>query len=73
MIDKGDDTNPMAMEMAECIIKNGRSEIIKYYPNPIYEGETADSANQSSYPKKFGESLTVDLLEEHKTLSEECK
>lgn len=73
VIDKGDDTNPMAMEMAECIIKNGRSEIIKYYPNPIYEGETTDSANQSSYPKKFGESLTVDLLEKHKKLSEECK
>lgn len=73
VIDKGDDTNPMAMEMAECIIKQGRSEIIKYYPNPIYEGETADVANQSAYPKKFSEPLTVDLLEKHKNLSEECK
>lgn len=73
VIDKGDDTNPMAMEMAECIIKQGRSEIIKYYPNPIYEGETADVANQSTYPKKFSEPLTVDLLEKHKNLSEECK
>lgn len=73
VIDKGDNTNPLAMEMAECIIKQGRSEIIKYYPNPIYEGETADAANQSAYPKKFSEPLTVDLLEKHKNLSEECK
>lgn len=73
VINKGDDTNPLAMKMAECIIKKGRSEIIKYYPNPIYEGENADSANQSAYPKKFSEPLTVDLLDKHKTLSEECK
>lgn len=73
VINKGDDTNPLAMKMAECIIKKGRNEIIKYYPNPIYEGENADSANQSAYPKKFSEPLTVDLLDKHKTLSEECK
>lgn len=73
VIDKGDNTNELAMEMAECIIKNGRSEIIKSYPNPIYEGETADSENQSAYPKKFSEALTVDLLQKHKELSEECK
>lgn len=73
VIDKGNDINPLAMEMAECIIKKGRSEIIKYYPNPIYEGETAETANQSAYPKKFSEALTVDLLEKHKNLSEECK
>lgn len=73
VIDKGENTNPLAMEMAECIIKKGRSEIIKYYPNPIYEGETADSANQSAYPKTFSEPLTVELLEKHKNLSEECK
>ena len=73
VIDKGEDTNALAMEMAECIIKKGRSEIIKYYPNPIYEGEVADSENQSTYPKTFDEPLTVDLLEQHKALSEECK
>ena len=41
VIDKGDDSNPLAMEIAECMIKKGRSEIIKSYPNTIYEGETA--------------------------------
>ena len=73
VIDKGDKTNALAMEMAECIIKKGRQELIKYYPNPIYEGETADEANQSTYPKTFSEPLTVDLLEKHKELSESCK
>lgn len=73
VIDKGDKTNAKAMDMAECIIKKGRSELIKTYPNPLYEGETADKSNESKYPKKFSEKLTVDLLEKHKKLSEECK
>lgn len=73
VIDKGDKTNALAMEMAECIIQKGRKELIKYYPNALYEGETTDEANKSSYPKTFGERLTVDLLEKHKELSESCK
>lgn len=73
VIDKGDKTNTLAMEMAECIIKNGRQKLIKYYPNPIYEGEIADENNISAYPKTFGERLTVDLLAQHKELSESCK
>ena len=73
VIDKGEKTNALAMEIAECIIKKGRKEMIKDYPNPIYEGEAADEANQSTYPKTFGEPLTVDLLEKHKELSESCK
>lgn len=73
VIDKGDKSNAKAMDMAECIIKKGRSELIKTYPNPLYEGETADKSNESKYPKKFSEKLTVDLLEKHKKLSEECK
>lgn len=73
VIDKGDKTNALAMEMAECIIKKGRKELIKYYPNALYEGETTDAANKSSYPKTFSERLTVDLLEKHKELSESCK
>ena len=73
VIDKGDKTNELAMKMAECIIKKGRKEIIKDYPNPIYEGEIADESNVSAYPKTFEERLTVDLLEKHKELSESCK
>ena len=60
-------------EMAECIITKGRSELQKYYPNAIYEGETTDAANSSAYPKTFPEPLTVELLEKHQELSESCK
>ena len=73
VVDKGDNSNPEAMKMAECIIKNGRADLLKYYPIPLYEGETADAANKSGNPKTFPEKLTVDLLKKHQELSEECK
>lgn len=73
VVDKGGDTNPLAQEMAECIITQGRSELQKYYPNAVYEGETTDEANSSAYPKVFPEPLTLDLLEKHQELSESCK
>ena len=53
VVDKGEDTNLLAQEMAECIITKGRTELQKYYPNAIYEGETTDEANSSAYPKNF--------------------
>lgn len=73
VLDKGDATNAKAMEMAECIIKNGREELQSYYPVALYEGEATDTENLSGNPKVFGEPLTVELLKEHQALSEECK
>lgn len=73
VIDKGDSTNPLAMEMAECIIRDGRAELQQTYPNPLYEGETSDIANKSAYPKTFGEPLTFELFESHQELSERAK
>lgn len=73
VVDKGADSNEKAMEMAQCIIENGREELQTYYPLALYEGETTDAANISANPKVFEEPLTVDLLEEHQELSEECK
>ena len=73
VVDKGEDTNPLAQKMAECIITQGRSELQQYYPNAVYEGETTDEANSSAYPKVFPEPLTLDLLEKHQELSESCK
>ena len=35
VLDKGDATNPLAMEMAQCIIENGRAELQQNYPNPL--------------------------------------
>lgn len=73
VVDKGDDTNPLAQEMAECIITKGREELQKYYPNAVYEGETTNEENSSANPKVFSEPLTLELLEKHQELSESCK
>ena len=73
VVDKGDKSNPLAMEMAECIIKNGREELQQTYPLAIYEGETNDSENLSAYPMVFPEPLTVELLEKHQQISENAK
>ena len=73
VLDKGENTNPLAMEMAQCIIDNGRAELQQTYPNPLYEGETADSANKSAYPMTFGEPLTFELFKAHQDLSERAK
>lgn len=73
VIDKGDNTNPLAMEMAACIIQKGRSLLLETYPVPVYEGETANEEMISKNTKEFPEPLTVDLLEEHKKFVEECK
>lgn len=73
VVDKDDNTNPLAMEMVQCIIENGRADLMTYYPVPLYEGETADSNAISANSKTFPEALTVELLEKHRNLSEECK
>ncbi len=73
VLDKGDKTNPLAMEMAQCIIDNGRAELLANYPNPLYEGESADNANKSAYPKTFSEPLTFELYEHHQEISEAAK
>ena len=51
------------------IIEKGRKELLETYPNPLYEGETSDNANKSTYPKTFAEPLTAELLEKHQKLS----
>ena len=73
VIDKGNKTNKLAMEMAKCIIENGRAELQQNYPNPLYEGETSDMANKSAYPKTFAEPLTFELYKKHQEISERAK
>lgn len=73
VIDKGEKSNPEAMKMAECVIKNGREELLKTYPIALYEGEKVDEKNKSGNQKLFPEALTVDLLKKHQNISEECK
>lgn len=73
VVNKGDNTNPLAMEMVRSIIENGRTDLMEYYPVPLYKGETADNNAISANSKVFPEALTVELLEKHRTLSESCK
>lgn len=73
VVDKGEEKNEKAMEMAECIIKNGRKELLESYPIPLYEGESVSDTEKSGNPKTFPEKLTVDLLQKHQELSESCK
>lgn len=73
VVEKGDETKELAMEMVQCIIVNGRTELMEYYPVPLYEGENADANAISGNSKVFPEALTVELLEEHRELSESCK
>lgn len=73
VVDKGENTNPLAMQMVQCIIQNGRTELMEYYPVPLYIGENADENAISGNSKVFSEPLTVELLEKHRTLSENCK
>ena len=73
MVNKGEKTNALAMEMVQCIIENGRGDLMAYYPVPLYAGETADASAISANSKVYPEALTVELLEEHRALSESCK
>ena len=73
VVDKGTQSNPKAMEMAECIINNGRAELQATYPIPLYEGEAEDTENKSGNPRGFGETLTFELLKKHQELSDSCK
>ena len=68
VVNKSEEKNAKAMEMAECIIKNGREELLKSYPIPLYEGESVPETEKSGNPKTFPEKLTVDLLKKHQEL-----
>lgn len=73
VVDKGTKRDEIAMDMAQCIIEEGREKLQETYPNALYEGETTDPANASANPKTFKEKLTVELLEKHQEISEASK
>ena len=59
--------------MASASSINGRADSRKTTPTPLYEGESADSANNPAYPKTFQEPLTFELYEKHQQISEAAK
>lgn len=66
VIDKGDNTNPNAMKMAEIIVKNARPKLLTIYPNVIYDGEVVAPENQIKNSKTYSEPLTAELLDKHR-------
>lgn len=73
VINKGNKTNPLAKEMAQCIIEKGRAYIIADYPVVLYKGESVDADNNATNAKVYGEPLTTELLQKHQALSESAK
>lgn len=73
VINKNDEKNKKAMEMAKCIMEKGRVDIQKTYPLALYNGEAMDTKNKSTNPKVFKETLTVELLKKHQEISKEAK
>ena len=73
VINKGKKTNPLAMEIAKCIIENSRADIIKDYPVVLYEGESVDEENRATNSKTFAQPLTTELLKAHQQMSESVK
>lgn len=70
VVDKGEKTNPKAQEMLAVIVEKARPEILKIYPNALYEGEDVSGLEVAKDPKVFPEPLTAELLEQHKKLVE---
>ena len=68
VVDKGENTNPNAMKIAECIIKNARAELLQNYPVALYQGESVDEELKPKNPQTFPEKLTTELLVKHQKL-----
>lgn len=72
VVEKGKNTKTLSMEIAKCIIQNARKEIQVDYPVALYKNES-EQMDRENQIKIFPQSLTVELLENHKQLSEMCK
>lgn len=53
VVDKGENTNPDAMAVAECIIKHARTELLTNYPVALYPGESVDEDLRPANPQTF--------------------
>ena len=68
VVNKGDDTNPLAAEMARVIIQYARQDLQEYYPMALFEGESTDVQHQPADPRVFPQALTLELLQEHQAI-----
>ncbi|OBS62644.1 ABC transporter substrate-binding protein [Enterococcus mundtii] len=70
VIDKGEDTNPLAEEMLNVILKEGRADLLQFYPSKLYETDDLAGVETAKNQKVFPEALTPDLLKKHASLVE---
>lgn len=73
VVNKSNKTNPLAMQMAQCLVEKGRKSLQQFYPDPLYKGEKAEGKYQPTNPEVFGYPLTYELYREHVKLSESAK
>lgn len=64
VVDKGENTSPLAAAMVKTIIQTGRTRLMEDYPVPLYEGEEANG-REVVLPEKAGYPLNIPLLQEH--------
>ncbi|MBY0223625.1 extracellular solute-binding protein [Sporosarcina aquimarina] len=65
VVEKDDAQTELSMKMAEVIINDGREGILQDYPVALYGGEVISDDHQPAHTKKFGDTLTVELLKQH--------
>ena len=59
--------------MVQTIQQHGREDLLKMYPVPLYKNEKVAKNQRPTYPKKWNDSLSVDLLEKHQDIFKEAQ
>lgn len=73
VVNKGGDKQQKAQEMVQTIQQHGREDLLKMYPVPLYKNEKVAKNQRPTYPKKWNDSLSVDLLEKHQDIFKEAQ
>jgi len=68
IVDKGENINPLAMDMARAIIEHARSDLQLHYPMALFEGEVTHAYHELENPRVFPQALTLELLTEHQAI-----
>jgi len=68
VIDRGEDTNPLALEMAQHILEGGRPKLQEHYPMQLFAGEEITPIHEIANQRTFPEPLTLELLEQHQAI-----
>lgn len=73
VVKKGGEKQEKSEEMVKVIQKYGRQDLLKEYPVPLYQKDKVAKDQRPTYPKKWDDRLTVDLLEKHQDIFNKAK